>query len=109
MNERLAGLLGMARRAGRLIAGFDAVKVALTDGRAQLVLLAADLSPKTEKELRFAAGAAAPPFLSGGSSKEEIGHAIGSGKPVGVIATDDRGFATAMKQAVGSFNEEDGI
>ena len=24
MNERLAGLLGMARRAGRLIAGFDA-------------------------------------------------------------------------------------
>lgn len=109
MNDRLTGLLGMARRAGHLTAGFDAAKDLLTAGRAQLVLLASDISQKTEKELRFAAGAASPPVLFAGLTKEEIGHAIGANRPVGVIAIDDRGFAAAMQQAAGRFNEEDGI
>ena len=106
MNERLTGLLGMARRAGRLIAGFDAVKESLTAGRAAAVLFAADLSPKTEKELRFAAGER-PLLFPAGLTKDEIGHAIGSEKPVGVIATEDKGFAAAMKKAVAARNEED--
>lgn len=109
MNERLTGLLGMARRAGHLTAGFDAVKAAVADGKARLVLLAADISPKTEKELRFVASAAAPPLFPSGLTKDEIGHAIGANKPVGVIATDDRGFAAAMQTALGNTNEEDGI
>ena len=108
MNERLSGLLGLARRAGRLTAGFDAVKELLAAGRAQLILLAADLSPKTEKELRFAAGDAVP-LLSIELTKDEIGHAGGWNKPVGVIATEDKGFAAAMMQATTQRNEEDAI
>ena len=106
-QERLTGLLGMARRAGRLIAGFDAVKESLVGHRAQIVLLATDLSPKTEKELRFAAEGAT--LCATGMTKEEIGHAIGHQKPVGVVATEDRGFAAAMKKAADSLHEEDGI
>ena len=108
MNERLAGLLGMARRAGRLIAGFDAVKESVLSGRAQLVLLACDLSPKTEKELHFALGEDVTP-LPVGLTKDEIGHAAGWNRPVGVIATEDHGFAAAMKKAADCRNEEDAI
>ena len=108
MNERLCGLLGLARRAGRLAAGFDAVKELITAKKAQLVLMAADLSPKTEKELRFAAEDAVP-LLSIGLTKDEIGHAGGWNKPVGVIATEDKGFAAAMRQAAAQRNEEDAI
>lgn len=105
MNEKLAGLLGLARRAGRLITGTDAVKESLAAGRTQLVLLAADLSPKSEKELRFAAGST--PLTATGMTKEELGRITGRQKPVGVAATEDRGFAAAMIQAAHSGNEED--
>lgn len=108
MNDRLCGLLGMARRAGRLIAGFDAVVDAVKAGRAQLILLADDLSPKTEKEMRFAADDAVP-LLCTGLTKEEIGHAAGWNKPIGVVATEDRGFAAAMKKAADCRNEEDAV
>ena len=53
MNDKLTGLLGLSRRAGHMTCGFDAVADLLRGGRAVLVLLASDLSPKTEKELRF--------------------------------------------------------
>lgn len=107
MDERLAGLVGLARRAGRLTAGSDAVKALLAAGKAQAVLLAQDVSPKTEKEMRFAAKGAVP-FLTVGLSKDEIGHAIGSQKPVGVVATEDKGFAGALLGAAAP-NEEDAI
>ena len=105
MNEKLAGLLGLARRAGRLTVGTDAVKESLTGRRAQLVLLATDLSPKSEKELRFAAGKV--PLATTGMTKEELGRITGRQKPVGVAATEDKGFAAAMMRAVNSGNEED--
>ena len=55
MNNKLCGLLGIARRSGHILIGFDAVRAALLAGKTQLILLASDCSPKTEKELRFAA------------------------------------------------------
>ncbi len=108
MNDRLCGLLGMARRAGRLVAGFDAVIDSVKTKRAQLILLACDLSPKTEKELRFAAGDAVPLFYTD-LTKTEIGHAAGYNKPLGVVATEDRGFAAAMIKAANCRNEEDAV
>lgn len=108
MNDRLCGLLGMARRAGRLLAGFDAVVDSVKSKRAQLILLAADLSPKTEKELRFAAGDAVP-LLHTKLTKTDIGHAAGYQKPLGVVATEDRGFAAAMMKAADCRNEEDAV
>ncbi|MBE6769028.1 MAG: 50S ribosomal protein L7 [Ruminococcaceae bacterium] len=108
MNDRLNGLLGMTRRAGRLVAGFDATVDSIKARRAQLVLLAADLSQKTEKELRFTAGDAVP-LLSVGLTKEEIGHAAGYGKPVGVVATEDKGFAAAIIKAADCRNKEDAV
>ncbi len=108
MNDRLLGLLGMARRAGRLIAGFDATLDAVKAHRAQLVLLASDLSPKTEKELRFQAETAVP-ILTLALTKEEIGHAAGFGKPVGVVTTEDKGFAAALIKAADCRNKEDAV
>ncbi len=55
--ERLTGLLTIARKAGKLLLGFDAVKEAVQQGQVSAILLAEDASPKTEKEIRFYAGA----------------------------------------------------
>lgn len=52
-EQRFLSLLTMCRRAGKLLLGFDATKEAAGRGRMYLVLLAADASAKTEKEIRF--------------------------------------------------------
>jgi ribosomal protein L7Ae-like RNA K-turn-binding protein len=101
------GLLGIARRAGHIAIGFDAVKAAVTDGRVQLILLAADRSTKTEKELRYAAQGSSCPIRVLAADKEALAHALGLQKPVAVAATDDRGFAAAMLKACGTDTKED--
>ena len=51
--NRLLSLLSLTRRAGKLGLGFDPVKEAVQRREAALVLLAADLSPKTKKEVQW--------------------------------------------------------
>ncbi len=96
MNNKLCGLLGIARRSGHILIGFDAVRAALLAGKTQLILLASDCSPKTEKELRYAAEGKTCPVIKVEADKDAFTAALGMQKPVAVIATDDRGFATAM-------------
>lgn len=55
-ENRLTASLTMCRKAGKLLLGFDAVREAAAQGSVRLVLLAADVSAKTEKEARFFAG-----------------------------------------------------
>ena len=107
MEPKLSGLLGIARRAGHTVIGFDAVRAALHSGRAQLVLLASDCSPKTEKELRFAGQAAACPIVKLPADKAAVAAALGMQKPVAAVATDDRGFAAAMHWHCGTDTKED--
>ena len=57
-ENRLTAVMTMCRRAGKLLLGFDAVKEAAQGKTAKLILLASDVSEKTEKEIRFYAGAA---------------------------------------------------
>ena len=100
MNNKLCGLLGIARRSGHILIGFDAVRAALLAGKTQLILLASDCSPKTEKELLFAAQDKTCPVIKVAEDKDAFTAALGMQKPVAVIATDDRGFATAMMKHI---------
>lgn len=96
MNNKLTGLLGIARRAGHILIGFDAVRAALLADKTRLVLLAGDCSEKTEKELRFAGQDKDCPIIPVAADKAALAAALGLQKPVAVVATDDAGFAKAM-------------
>ena len=100
--QRVAGLLGMARRAAKLTTGFDAVAALLGEGAAAAAMTAADLSEKTQKELRFAARNHPVEILRLPLTKEEIGAALGLKKPVGVLAMADKGLAAAVRRARGA-------
>ena len=52
MNRALSAL-GLARRAGKLNWGFDTAVEAMRSGACGVVILAADLSDKTKKNVRF--------------------------------------------------------
>ena len=53
MNDRLLSLLGLARKAGKLVAGMDMVKDAVAARRIRMVFVASDLAPRSLKEIRF--------------------------------------------------------
>ncbi len=104
MNKhKLLGLLGLCRRAGRLVTGFDAV-IALCEEPSVLLMVAQDASPRTVKELRF--HVKQQPLYTAPLTKEEIAAALGLQKPVAVMATADEGFAKAMRQYLTDTKEE---
>ncbi len=108
VNEKLIGLLGIARRAGRLQTGFDATVAAVSGGDAQLALCASNLSEKTRKEWRFATKDALP-LTSLPLDKAALAQALGLRKPVGLVAVCDEGFARAMRAHIPDTKEEQTI
>ena len=109
MTDKLAGRLGICRRSGHLAIGCDAVVGWMRQGKARAVVLAADLSAKTEKEIRFTAEKHPTRLLRTCLTKETMGQALGLEKPVGIVATDDRGFAAAFEKDCPDRQEEDAI
>ena len=89
--NKLLGLLTMCRRAGKLQMGFDAMKEALSSGKANAVIIAVDVSPKTEKEARFFADKYKVPATKTDTSLDEIYQALG--KRAGILTICDDGFA----------------
>ncbi len=100
MPSKVLSLLGMARAAGKLTVGFDAVVALAKDGKAILVLLANDLSEKSEKELRFLTKDIPLCIRRLDADKETIGGAIGVKKPIGILAVSDNGFADAVTRSM---------
>jgi predicted RNA-binding protein YlxR (DUF448 family) len=76
--RRLLDALGLAKRSGELISGFDRVAEALQKGKAAWMIEAADgASDGRRKLLAIARRAAQPPRLIGVFSADELGLALG--------------------------------
>ena len=74
--DRVSGLLGLARRAGGVATGTGAVREAIRDGSARLVLIASDASPaQIEKVRRTLAGHPVAHAVCG--TRAELGAAVG--------------------------------
>ncbi len=90
-KEKIISLLTICRKSGRIEMGFDSVKEAILTGKAKTVLVASDISPKTEKEIRFFAGKTSVSVNVLPASIAEI--EFGTGRKAGVIGICDEGFA----------------
>lgn len=97
-NDPVLSMLGLCRRAGRLSVGTEAVMTAIKRKKSRLVVIASDISPKTEKELRFTAKDTDLPIIRIPHPLLEVGHAIGVG--AGVVSVDDDGFAGAIVKKI---------
>lgn len=90
MSE-LMDILTICRKAGQLSMGFDPMKEALANGKARAVIIASDISPKTEKEVRFFAEKKNIPTEKTGSTIDEIHYRLG--KKAGILTICADGFA----------------
>jgi ribosomal protein L7Ae-like RNA K-turn-binding protein len=103
MDEGITGLVGLARRSGRLAVGFDACARAIGQRKAKLIILAQDLSSSTATKVRNRADERQVPLIVHGS-KARWGKALGRDE-VGVMAVLDSGFAEAIMRKLKNVNE----
>ncbi len=93
MSESLS-FLGLAKRAGRLVSGEDAVQEAAEAGKIRLLILASDAGDKTARHTEHQSGGKLPiAYLA--SDKAALGAALGW-QSCAVAAVTDLGMALAF-------------
>ena len=95
--DKLLANLGLCRKAGKLICGFDAAVEAMENGEGYLLLTASEISPKTEKEIIYKAKSAnfcvyKLPYIM--ADMELL-----SKKRVGIFAITDENLAKLIEKA----------
>ncbi|GEL14477.1 L7Ae/L30e/S12e/Gadd45 family ribosomal protein [Pediococcus cellicola] len=95
MNDRqkFSNLLGLARKAGKLITGEQQVLQSIRSQKAKLVVISTDLGMATQKKISDKSETYQVPLLSF-MDRLVLSQAIG--QPRAVVAIEDQGFAKAL-------------
>lgn len=93
-NDPCLGMLGLARRAGKLAFGDELVRQLCADHKARCVLVAADAGESTAKKAAMYAARVSIPCITLPHDKETLGAAIGK-NGCAVCALSDIGMAAA--------------
>ncbi len=94
--DKIFGLIGLSKRAGRLAGGEFSVTASIKDGSARLVILASDASDNTKKNITNSCKFYNTDYIEYGTL-EELGRFTGSDIRAAVAIKDD-GFAKAIKK-----------
>ena len=94
--DKIFGLIGLAKRAGKISGGEFSVTASIKDKTAQLVIIAADASDNTKKKIIDSCRFYNVDYIEYGSL-EELGKFTGSGIRA-VISVKDSGFKNAIKK-----------
>lgn len=92
--NKFLSMLGLAKRAGKVVSGEFMTEKAVKTGKAFLVIVAEDASENTKKNFRDMCSWYKVP-LRMGPDRETLGHAIGQEMRVSVAVTDEN-FAAAI-------------
>ncbi len=92
--NRAIGLIGICKKANKLVQGFDVVAESAQNGEISAIYMAKDISPKTQKEMLFACADTNIPIVSLGITMDELGQILG--RRVGVIGITDSGLAEKL-------------
>ena len=94
--EKLFSMLGLARRANKLLIGRDSVISAVRAGKAKLVLLTSDASPRHRQEL--AAVGFTGPVREIPCTMDDM--AVHIGKKSCIFALEDENFSGAVQKMI---------
>lgn len=97
-EKRLAGIIGLAKRAGALAVGTEQVIEAIRKGKAKLVLVAGDVSENTAKQLRDKASFRNVPLEQLPIGMGALGHLIGKDHAAAVALLQE-GFVRSYRKA----------
>ena len=110
--DRFLRMLGLARRAGKVVFGTPLSLQALHKGHARLLIVCEEASAQTKKKMHTQAVFYRIPLIVLSMPQEEFSHLLGKQAPVVSVAVTDDGFATELLKSSGkedSDNSEHGI
>lgn len=93
-TKKVLGTLGLAMKAGKVVSGEFMTENAIRDGRAKLVIIAADASANTKKKFADSCHYYKVPHVEWGD-KDILGNAIGKEFRASLAVTDG-GFAKSI-------------
>jgi len=96
-QRRALSMLGLARRAGLLIAGGDEVLAGMASGEVALVVLANDLSSRRRADVEWKAESLGVPWRAL-STREALGQAVGR-PPTGILGLQAGPQLSPLQQA----------
>ncbi len=99
-RDSILSFLGLARRAGAIAPGMEAVRRAIRDGEACLVVTAEDASRLQLKKIESKVHERAIPRVILGD-RNTLGEAVGTG-PLSAIAVTDQSFARQLAERLES-------
>lgn len=98
MNPKLLSLLGLTRRAGKIITGDEACMKSVRSGKARLIIVAEDASDNTKKKYGDKCAHYNTKLIVTGD-RVSLGAAIGRPEQV-VMAIEDEGFASGIRKCM---------
>jgi predicted RNA-binding protein YlxR (DUF448 family)/ribosomal protein L30E len=98
---KVKSLVSMAAKAGKLSAGYSAVKDALEKGRVEMILYARDIAEGTREKI-IDAGAVSRPQATL-FTREELGSMLNR-ELVGVVGIEEKGLADAVREETQRLN-----
>ena len=93
-EKKVLGTLGLAMKAGNVVSGEFMTEKAIRDGKAKLVMVAADASANTKKKFSDSCHFYHVPYVEF-SDKDTLGNAIGKAFRASLAVTD-KGFAASV-------------
>ena len=102
--DKILGLIGLAKRAGRITAGSELCEDAIRRGVSKLIIIADDISDNGRKAICDCCKHYRVKHITYGK-KTELGTAVGS-EIRAVISINDEGFARAIEEKITAMSEE---
>ncbi len=93
--KKLLGMLGLAKRAGKISTGTFICEKMIKSKKARLVILASDASSNTEKQIKDACTYYNIKLIKC-LNMSELAHAVGAGADRAVVSVNDNNFAKAI-------------
>ena len=103
--DRLLSQLGICKKAGKLVQGFDAVSDAAQNKTLHLIVTAKDFSPKSQKEIAYVAQQTHTALLAMPVGMADVERMMG--RRYGVLGISDQGLAGSVAGLVCRANEEE--
>ena len=99
--KRALSMIGLAKKAGRLVSGAPIVIDAVRSGKVYLVVYAKKASENSVKRITDKAKSYETAALPLDVLPEELGHSIGKVGAVSAVGITDAGFSEAIKKIIG--------
>ena len=97
--QRISGMIGFARRAGKTVIGTELVCRAMAKGEVKLVVISSTASDSTKKKLTVKSAFYGISWVLIEIDTERLGALVGKGGAVAAIAITDQMFADEVAKA----------